>query len=95
MYTDEPTHNKIGLETAIDDLLKQMSEMKGETEEYSLLADQLVKLYKLKEIDAPKRISPDTLAIVIGNLAGIAFIVAYEKANIVTSKALGFVLKLR
>jgi hypothetical protein len=95
MYTEKPTHNKSALEQAIDDLLLAMQAIEGDSDEYSKMADQLVKLYKLKEIDAPKRISPDTLAIVLGNLAGIMFIVGYERANIVTSKALGFVLKLR
>lgn len=95
MYTEKPTHNKSALEQAIDELLLAMTEITGDSEEYSKMADQLVKLYKLKEIDAPKRISPDTLAIVLGNLAGIICIVGYERANIVTSKALGFVLKLR
>jgi len=95
MFTIKPRHEKSGLEKAIDELLKEMDTYDGDSESYSLLADQLVKLYGLKEIDKPKRISPDTLAIVIGNLAGIAMIVGYERANVVTSKALNFVLKLK
>jgi hypothetical protein len=42
-----------------------------------------------------KTVSPDTLAIVIGNLAGIILILGYEKANVITSKALGFVIRGR
>ena len=40
-----------------------------------------------------RRVSPDTMAIVAGNLLGIALIVGHERMNVVTSKALGFVLK--
>ena len=41
------------------------------------------------------KISPDTLLVVGGNLLGILLILNFEKADIVTSKALGFVLKGR
>lgn len=40
-------------------------------------------------------ISPDTILIVAGNLAGIILILGYEKMDIITSKALNFVLKGR
>lgn len=41
------------------------------------------------------KISPDTLLVVGGNLLGILLILNFEKAEIVTSKALNFVLKGR
>lgn len=41
------------------------------------------------------KISPDTLLIVGGNLLGILLILNFEKADIITSKALSFVLKGR
>lgn len=83
------------LEQAIDELFDEMSGYSGDSEEYAKRVDQLSKLYSLKEIDSKKRVSPDTLAIVAGNLAGIVVIVGYERMNIVTSKALNFILKLR
>lgn len=89
------THEKTGLETVIDELLNDMSFVSKETDEYSKMVDQLVKLYSLKETDSKRRISPDTLATVTANLAGIILIVGHERAHVVTSKALGFVLKLR
>lgn len=41
------------------------------------------------------RITPDTLLVVFGNLAGILLILNFEKLDIVRSKALSFVLKGR
>lgn len=41
------------------------------------------------------RITPDTLMIVAGNLVGIALILGYEHLHVVSSKALGFVLRGR
>lgn len=89
--TPEPT----GLEKAITDVHRQMIALSADDDEYAKMADNLTKLYKLREHDAPRRISPDTLATITANLAGIALIVGHERAHVVTSKALGFVLKLR
>lgn len=82
-----------GLKTAIETVYSEMASYGSESDEYSKMVDQLSKLYSLKVI--PTRISPDTLAIVIGNLLGIILIVGHERTHIVTSKALNFVLKLQ
>jgi hypothetical protein len=81
------------IDIAIDEALAQLSGIKIDTEEYAKMVDQIAKLTKLKEQTSNKRVSPDTLAIVAGNLAGIVMILAYERAHVVTSKAIGFVLK--
>lgn len=83
------------LEMAIDDLLDQMVEESYDPDKYAKMVDQLVKLYKLKEHEAPKQISPDTLVLVAGNLIGIVLILGYERAGVITSKAIGFVTRLR
>jgi hypothetical protein len=83
------------LDEAINELFLEMAALSGDSEEYAKMADQLSKLYSLKEMDSKKRVSPDTLAIVIGNLLGIVMIVGHERMNVVTSKALNFILKLR
>lgn len=46
-----------------------------------------------KLIAAKWKVSPDTLAVVFGNLAGILLILNFEKLDIVRSKAMSFVLK--
>lgn len=93
MFTPEPLDEKSGLEKAIDEVFREMATRSSDSDEYAKMVDQLSKLYSLKE--TPKRVSPDTLAIVVGNLAGIILIVGHERMNVVTSKALSFVLKLR
>jgi hypothetical protein len=81
------------LDEVIDDVLTQMLSINPSTDGYAKAADQLTKLYKLKESSTPKRVSSDTLAVVLGNLAGIGMILSYERVHIVTSKAIGFVLR--
>lgn len=41
------------------------------------------------------RVSADVLATIAANLVGIIVIVKHEQANVIASKALGFVQKLR
>ena len=42
------------------------------------------------EEQTQSRVSPDTLAIVAGNILTVLIIVGYERTNVVTTKALGF-----
>lgn len=41
------------------------------------------------------RLSPDTVALIAANLLGILLILGYEKADVITSKALGFIMRGR
>lgn len=95
MFINRIPREPSGLSNAIDNLLSDMSSTRSDTEEYSKLVDQLVKLYPLKTEERPKRVSPDTLALIAGNLVGIILIVGVERGNVVASKAIGFVMKLR
>ena len=90
--TIEPTP----LDDAISRLFDSLQGMDTDSEEYSKTADQLLKLYKLNdESKSKKRVSPDTLANLIGSLSGIAAILIFEKSgHIIVTKALGFVTKL-
>ena len=83
-------------EAEINGLLTQMRGKDPGTPEYQAQLKALKKLIKMRDSSKnARKISPDTLAIVLGNLAGVLVIVSYEKHNIVTSKALTFVQKLR
>lgn len=84
------------LDQAIDSVLIDMNSVNSDSKEYASMADQLVKLMKLKKDVAPSwRPSADTLALVVGNLAGILLILNFERAGVVASRAVGFVLKLK
>lgn len=99
MFAKKTPVQKTGLEIAIDDLLKEMSDLSGEDAAYSKMVTQLDVLYKLKEVDqkiaSGRRVSPDTWALALANIFGIVLIVGHERANVLTSKALTFVSKLR
>lgn len=83
------------LQTAIDKILFEMDAVDPASDKYAKLTEQLEKLYKIQISTKPERVSKDALVGVGGSLAGIIAIILFEKNNILTSKALGFVSKIR
>jgi hypothetical protein len=87
------------LTQAITELEKTMASYEGNEDEYPKMVASLERLYKLKEKHANKsfreRISPDTVIIVAGNLAGILIVVAYEHSHVIARNAINFAGKLR
>jgi hypothetical protein len=80
----------------IEALLKEMMEGGFSSEDSPVIAGVIRTLAEAKAMEPkPKSVSPDTKALVMANLAGIILILGFERANVVTSKALGFILKTR
>lgn len=48
-----------------------------------------------EELEDRRKVSKETLAVIAANLTGIVIILGYERANVIASKALGFIGKLR
>jgi hypothetical protein len=79
----------------IDNVLAKMNKLTPDSKEYSAMATNLKTLYEAKGKEKDRHISWDTVAIIGGNLLGIVLILGYEKAGVITSKALNFVLRGR
>ena len=91
MFTKTPQNSK--LDALIEDALTACS---PHDEDYDQQVANIEKLYKIKHsAQETRRVSPDTMAIVAGNLVGIALIVGHERAHVVTTKALSFLMKLK
>lgn len=63
--------------------------------EYETYLSDIERLTNLKVIMTERQVSKDTLVIVGANLLGIALILGYEQMHVVSSKALGFVIRGR
>lgn len=84
------------LELQIAQIYSALAGMDASEEEYDKTTDQLVKLLKLKKETQPSwQPSPDAVVGVVGSLVSIILVLQYEKIGVVTSKALGFVTKLK
>lgn len=101
MFHKQTNINETALRMQIDSLFEKMSDptIDKHSTEYAAMVAQMDVLYKLREIDSKvnsgKRVSPDVWVTVAANLVGIAMITDFERARVITSKALGLVGKLR
>ena len=88
-------NKQANLEKEIDRVIDKLSLLEPQSLEYKNITENLDRLYKAKGNINDRKISPDTIAVIAGNLIGIALIIWHEEANSITSKALGFVIKGR
>jgi len=79
----------------IDKVLDELREYSVDASEFAAAMDYLDRLTKMKVLTSQDRVSPDTMAMVLGNLFGILVIVAYEQRHVMTSKAMGFILRAK
>lgn len=85
----------VRIEAAINRVLLAMQDTDPNSHEYETLVNRLSDLHTLKVNNAKSMLSKDTLATIVANIAGILLILQYERVNIVGTKALAFVQKLR
>ncbi len=86
---------RTNLEKEIDSVIEIMGGYQPASDEYTAASESLERLYKAKSLTPIRKVSPDTILIVVGNLLGIGLILTYEKADVITTKALSFIIKGR
>ncbi len=94
MFT-KPKTKLTTLEIVINEALERIEHVDPSTDGFARATDQIAKLHKMKESETLPRVSPDTLVLAATNIAGIIMIIKHEHFNVITSKALGFILKPR
>ena len=87
--------NKTNIEKEINRLIFEAGCEEPDSERYSKIVDGVEKLCKAKSYEAEKSISPDAVLTVVGSILGIFLIIGYEQVGVISSKALGFVIKGR
>jgi hypothetical protein len=83
------------LESAYDKALHALDNHQVDSDEYAKILGRVSELHKMKESEKPSTVSKDTQALIAANLAGILMIIAHERVNVITSKALSFVQRPR
>jgi len=76
-------------------MLRALQTVEVETKEYELLLGRLEKLQRIRKDESPDNFSSDMLLMAATNLIGIFAILQHEKLNVITSKALSFVMRTR
>ena len=95
MFIPKKTEEVNPFDLAITQALNDVQSLSPETPEYAKAMSNVKTLTQLKDQHSKKKVDPNVLVTAGANLAGILLILHYERIHVVTSKALGFVLKLR
>ena len=89
------TQAKTALEDQLVDLHERLDQDEVGSEEHDRLMTALERLYKIKKDQKSDRVDGNTKAMIAGNLLGIGLIMSYERMHVISTKALGFVLKAK
>lgn len=84
---------KTGLEEARETLLSELASYSADDPSYSKMMVHVKTLTELIDLEKPEGLSPNTLALIIGNSIVAMVVVSYESKNIVSSKVLNFLMK--
>ncbi len=86
---------KSKLDVVIDSITEKMLKLEPNSDEYTTMAKNLETISKAKSYEKERGIKPDTIILGVVNLIGIILILKHEQVDIITTKALSFVLKGR
>jgi hypothetical protein len=91
----EPTKTyQFLLESELERAITRLKSKLDDPEEYAKWLANVERLYRLLDKKEQSRsVSKDTLATVGANLLGIFMILKHERVNVITSKALNFVIR--
>lgn len=93
MFTKSSTDT--ALDREIEAALKELESLRDDPEKYIAALDRIAKLDDLKSVPRLKPPTMDTVLICSANLLGILWLTRYEREHNITSKALGFVFRLK
>lgn len=83
------------IEIARDELIEKMRQTEPASEQYTTMVKNLEVLEKAKSHEKDKSISPDVALTVGGNLLGVLAVLNFERLGVVTSKAIGLIIKAK
>ena len=91
-----PKKNKeVTIDGAIEYVLAEMTNYSPDSEEYTAMVQNLETLKKAKGAEKPSNFPWKEIVTGVFTVVGIGMIIGHERADSITSKALGFVLKGR
>lgn len=96
MFTDReiPRHQRM-LEEEYIRILAVLPMHQADSQEYVKLLSSAERIYEMMDNRKPSPLSREALLTVGANILGILMIIKHENVNVITSKALGFVIRAR
>lgn len=96
MFKKKTDPEELPVDKAIAEAYSYLAGSTPDTKEHAQTVKQIAALEKIKKLSEKKSkitFSPDAMLTAGASLLGILLILNYERANVVASKALGFVSK--
>lgn len=87
--------SKPKLQIEIDKAILELGDHDARSEEYGTIVERLSKLHKMQQETKPASVDPNTALTVGANLVVTAMIIRHEQLNVITTKALSFIIKPR
>ena len=81
------------LESELDRALVRLRTEMPNSEDYPKMLTIVERLHELMDEEKPSVVSKDVVLTVAANLLGIILIIKHESVNVISSKALSFVLR--
>jgi len=88
-------HKKSLLDKEIECVMEIMSQIPPDKKEYTIIASNLDRLYKIRSESKKNLINRDLVLMLVGNIAYILVVMYHEEGHIFTTKALNWILKWR
>lgn len=95
MFNAKRISKREQLDEEIQTVISNLAFIHPKDEDYETVAANLERLYTIRGLKTKNRVSPDTIAIIAANLLGIGLILHYEKLDVISTKAMSFVMKGR
>jgi hypothetical protein len=88
-------HKKSLLDKEIQCVMEIISQIPPDKHEYTIIASNLDRLYKIRSESKKNRINRDLVLMIIGNILYILVVMYHEEGHVFTTKALGWIMKWR
>jgi len=89
-----PKHQRM-LEQEFERTLTVLSVPQPDSSEFAKILTSAERIHEMMNVRKSSPVSRETLITVGANLLGILLIIKHEDVNVITSKALGFVIRTR
>jgi hypothetical protein len=93
MFSRTSEHRSLDLE--IDRAFRELKLKDVGTPEYVKILNVISTLTEMKEKEKPSEVSKDTMATIGANLLGIFMIIKHEHVNVITSRAMSLLMRIR
>jgi hypothetical protein len=93
MFKIQATPTELDLE--FERALAELAKLDIGTDEYEAVLERVMKLHKMKMDAKSSGVSPDNVLLVVANILSIMLVTRFERENIITSKALSMVPRLK